>query len=160
MKIQGLRIITALLFIIILIGSCRYKEGPEISFRQASYRLEGQYHIRKLFIDGTDFTQNYYDSCNCNILFTNQGGAILDNCNPLSKNGSINGWYYTFDNYKKIHLSFNAHHSSVDSLFGYGPLNYDRSTYWKILRLTNLEVIIEGKNLGKTYRFELEEFEY
>ncbi len=144
--------------------SCRYKEGPSISFRSALNRIEGQYHVRKLIIDGLDYTQEYSDSCHCNFVFRsddyyNYGELELKNCRSISNRNNFSGKFQFENNSKAILLDF-THHTKGDSIFGYGPFNAGYMSDWVIRKLTNTKMIFETIYQDKKYRVEFEEFEY
>ena len=155
-----------LILIMMFSQSCRYKDGPDLSLRSASARLEGQYHVEKFLIDGVDFTQDYADSCHCNFVFLFGDGEFdnilqLNNCRSISQNNLFfYERYYLLDHAKEIQFTFSSGGNWSDSIFGYGPFDYGITSEWNIERLTNTEMIFETIYQNKHYRVEFKEFEY
>jgi hypothetical protein len=160
MKLNRKYLYFYILSIIIITNSCRYKEGPEVSCRSAQNRLEGLYNIKKILINGYDYTQKYKDTCNCQIIFIIDSYVGLDHCKTKLNIGFSEGGVYEFsNNSKNIQTQFHDYFShNSDSIYGYGPLNYGITTNWDIIRLTNKEVTLETTYQNKKYRLELVEF--
>ncbi len=157
MKKNNLITVIILTSIMILAGSCRYKEGPAISFRSVLSRLEGQYHVKKMTIDDADYTQEYKDSFNCDFMFYYDDNLfLLDNYGSSSNEIDFAGQYTLEHCSKVIQLCI----GQGDSIHGYGPFKRNTTSIWDIVKLTNSEIILEGDYQNKSYRIELEEFEY
>lgn len=153
------------LLISTFIISCRYEEGPAISFRSVLSRIEGQYQLKKIFINDIDCIQEFLDSCHCNFIFLSydyyiQGTLKLQDCRSIGQYSDINGYYKLEDNSKSIRIDIPSRDIMKDSIFGYGPFDFDITTSWNIIKLTNTEMIFETIYQGKNYRVEFEEFEY
>lgn len=172
MKITRIMFPFLALHFVCIMNSCKYDEGPHISCRSAYYRLAGQYHVKQLLIEGSDHTWNYYDSCNCDFIFTYVykpsyiESIELINCKAITQRNRIHGVYSLYKNSTKIVIDFrNVVKPSLDSMwrdsvFGYGPFNSGYISEWEIVRLKDLEMVFEGTYMGKFYRIEFQEFEY
>jgi hypothetical protein len=149
------------LILLIIFQSCRYDEGPAISFLTVKKRIEGQYHVSKLNIDGKDCTKNYQDSCNGDFIFEFDNNIILMyNCKSISNYHLRQGHYQLQNNAKHIITIFPNKQEPVDSISGYGPLNKGITADWEVRKLTNTEMIIETTFQNQLYRVEFKEFEY
>jgi hypothetical protein len=69
-----------LLTLAAIVTSCKYKDGPLISFRSPYERLTGYWQVEYFTINDNDFTQQYKDSCNYNfrITFYDTGHYLID----------------------------------------------------------------------------------
>lgn len=156
-------IITFFIIALMLMHSsaCRYKEGPLLSTRLAERRLEGHYSLSRITINGLDYTEIYEDSCNCSFVFLSTRDRVyLNNCQPDSVAATILGNYSFLNHKQDLVLDFLKKGTMGDSALGFGPFNYEISSVWKILRLTNREVVIESNYLNDNFRVELKEIVY
>ncbi len=155
--------ITALLSFFLLqfsFISCRYEEGPLLSLRGVQSRLEGQYSVKYLFINGGDSTEAYVEKCGGYFLFDFHSSINLYNCKSLNGVGEMDG-NYNFLN-RNNHLEIRFHHppASGDYIIGFGPFIYSVTTTWDIKRLTNHEIILETTYQSDNYRLQLKKFYY
>lgn len=152
-----------LLVCVIASGSCKYDEGPCISFRSTEERLSGHYIIDKIEVDNDNLTQEYRDACNCDFYFpqsSDDGVQFhLFNCKGVDLTNRVFGEYSLLGS-SNMHIKFYGKSNYVsDSAYGYGPFNYNSKSVWKIHRCTMKETIIEAYYYGKKYRVEMHEIE-
>jgi len=57
-KHNNLKLFSFMFSLFILISSCKYEDGPAISFRTAENRLKGEYVIEKFEVGGQDLTDS------------------------------------------------------------------------------------------------------
>lgn len=62
-----MRTIIYLIIFSLILTSCRYKEGPLISFRKVNERIRGHWEIAELTSDGVDSLKYYNDSCGSSV---------------------------------------------------------------------------------------------
>jgi hypothetical protein len=118
-----MRTLPLLLFSLLFIaGSCRYENGPRVSFRSPSARVTGNWVMNKCLQNTVDRTNEF------NVLFPNYTLVIGDDknysistSNPLAP-GEKGTWFFN-DAQTEIDLRKNGSGKSI----------------WKILRLTAKE---------------------
>lgn len=157
-------VLLILLVISFFVQSCRYDEGPAISFYSAGFRLEGQYHVKKIIVDDVDCTEDYTNACHCDFLFDfdgeKNGDVCLLHCKSLSSRQYFWGTYQFEDHARIIAISFNSGGFMADSISGYGPFAFEKYSIWEIKKLQDAEMILESTFQNRFYRVEFEEFEY
>jgi hypothetical protein len=133
------------IIIILVLTSCRYDDGPVISFRTVYSRLlADKWQIDKFTIDGEDKTQLFIDSNNCYIAFrTKTIAQFLGDCGYHQYR-----WGYKLINGKK-QMEFDM--AEITSDFILGPFGKFRKSLWDIHRLTNKELWIESTYEGSDY---------
>jgi hypothetical protein len=140
------KILISLFLILIFFTTCRYKEGPLISFRSVEGRLKGTWQVVEFTSDGVDSLQNFKDSCGSKMRIWKK---YFDE--PLSKisfeNGNylkIGGSFSLLDNKKLIRVGFgNTQHIIIGPIGGISN--------WKILKLTFQEFKISTDFNGRNY---------
>lgn len=117
--------------------SCRYKEGPAISFRSVKDRLMGEWEVTEYTSDGIDSLQYYKDSCGIKVSFphpTNDNeNWELHFYNCYNEDKTVVCTYNFHDNKKIMHL-YNDNLYLIYGIYSFGPMMI--SGDWKILRLT------------------------
>jgi hypothetical protein len=99
------KIILILFLLSLLMASCKYKEGPLISFHTVQTRLHGNWVVTEYSSDGVDLLQFYKDSCGCGIQFANpeldthRWDILFNNCYNSDQGVSFR---YDFTDNKKI----------------------------------------------------------
>jgi len=145
------------LVLLLFFAACKYEDGPAISLRSKYQRLEGDWQIENLKIDGIDSTQRYLDSCNCKLWFLKihdygwgDGQLIrLIDCKLAIITLVFEG-YWKFSNNKKIlHVWLNMNGSWYQGIGPIGCIDSD----WKILRLTKTEFWFTTTLQNKIYEF-------
>lgn len=152
-----------LLILILFFAACKYEDGPAISLRSKTNRLLKEWKIEKMIVDGSDSTQQYIDSCGCNIEFywdqiisNVENKVYLRNCKYNPNSGATpshyccpNG-YFEFQDHKKI-LRVNSIHSAYK---GFGPIG-NGDSYWNIIKLTSKSFWFKTNFNNKIYEFKL-----
>jgi hypothetical protein len=149
MKIKFYLII---LFSILLPFACKkYPDGPFISFRSTTNRVVGKWKVDKLYIDGEDSTNEYFQKLGCEIEFTktklqNADERYIVNLNSCNNGNNFSGcWYWqhrgadgytTVNGNKYLEIDF-VEDSLKDPI---GPIG--RGGNWRVLRLTKKELNI------------------
>ena len=159
-------------FIVTGVTSCRYKEGPIISFRTAENRLVGEWEVKSFFIDGIDKMSAYTDNCDCKIGFSvdkNTRSFHFNDCKPDNRN--IYGSY----EWKEIAehrtsrtiliistgalTDFSDTTLSFNSPFTYfGPIGNMITSEWNIYRLKKNEMKLVCMYNGLEYIVELTKY--
>ncbi len=91
-----------------LANSCRYKEGPAISFRSPRSRLIGDWQVTDFVVDGIDKIQLFNDSCGCLMYIiddVDHHEIMFGNCKNYNTGGST-GFYSFSNNYKILKIFF------------------------------------------------------
>jgi hypothetical protein len=133
--------------------SCRYKDGPVISFHSVKKRILGTWDIESLFVNGVDLTQDVRNqSCYSPLVFTevqDRGDILLhDHIASCPFQGS-----WVLLNHKRI-LSLSIIYSSGFNPVGaYGNGHHE----WTIFKLTQKKMWLEvddssGDNVLKLRR--------
>lgn len=143
-----------ILFILILCASfsgCTktYPDGGKyLSIEKMEKMFTGCYVVELLMLDNFDITQQYKDSCNCNIRVLENKSFDLINCRTTHGfyNGTIYGSYLFYKNREKISIIFNNRPNQEDTVRGFCALGSDTVSYrkdpWEILKFENDEIII------------------
>jgi hypothetical protein len=128
-----------------IFSSCRYDDGPVISFRTVYSRLiPADWQIDQFTINGEDMTQLFIDSNNCNMYFaTKTNVGFSGQCGY-----HYYGWYYHLIDFNNK-MEFDMPEISSD--FVLGPFGKYRKSVWDIHRLTNKELWIEANYEGSDY---------
>jgi hypothetical protein len=146
------------LVLLLLFAAC-YKDGPTISLLSKFQRLNGDWRIEHLEIDGIDSTQKYIDSCNCNLRFLKikdyswgdgQLIRLLDcKVSSIIIQEFFEGFWKFSNNKKILHVWLNTNGNSYK---GIGPIgNVDSD--WEFLRLTHKEFWFSATIQNKVYIF-------
>ena len=128
------KILIYLIVILAIASSCRYKEGPAISFHSVKDRLNGKWEVIEYTSDGIDSLQYYKDSCGCGLEFRTDQSEYLWNFSFQHCQNTGADWVfdYSFSKNKTImNIWFGIY---PDHAKGFGPMLIETS--WKILRLT------------------------
>jgi hypothetical protein len=64
------KILYIILSIVIFLGCKKYEEGPLISFRSVTQRIEGKWRVTEYISNGIDSLKYYNDSCGATIGIT------------------------------------------------------------------------------------------
>jgi hypothetical protein len=137
---------------IIIFPSCKYKDGPLISFRNADRRLQGEFQAEKFEIDGQDAMQLWQDSiCNNKIVIRwhELGGNQITIC---FNNIGCAGRYIISDDKRNLEIEILNEETQYP---GYGPFHFGKHSIWKILKLSNKEFWIETTFEGHYYYLQL-----
>lgn len=149
--------------VFILLISCRYEEGPALSFRKVNNRLQGFWEIKNFNVNGVDCTNVYFDKCSCNYSFSNVRDtyylSFID-CRPDGR--TIYGSYDFKDNKNVLIFNmaglgdFKDTTLSWDSPVTYfGPIGTMKFSEWNILKLKNQEMKLESNYEGSYYVLDL-----
>jgi hypothetical protein len=151
-----------LLFLIIITTSesCRYNDGPLISFRTAKDRLYGFHTLTKCTIDGTNSINLYCDSVSTKFDFyydSNSGEnycMIRDELLAGMSGTSVNSlfWSWKLENHDKYLKVI-----SSQGCNGFGPFKNNALPDWEILKLKKGDIIMQTNYDGKEYLIELKE---
>lgn len=148
-KLYIILLVTSIMFF----GCNKYKEGPLISFRTVSKRLQGTWQVTGYMSNDVDSLQYYNDSCGASLSID----ELVDD-----------DWQFItgFSNGKKMfsavfNLSQNNTVLNVKSdpetyyKFFTGPFSPNCKTDWHILKLTNKEfkVIVDFNNTNYKISF-------
>ena len=144
------------LILLLFFTTCKYEDGPAISFRSKTSRLCNDWNVDNLKIDGIDSTQRYKDNCGCCITFDYikphgdlpQRRIFLYGC----KNLPI-GWNIPYGNWSLLGNEMDISISG-GGYKGMGPICDGNST-WNILRLAHDEFWFKTNFNGKEYDFKL-----
>ncbi|MFH0894478.1 MAG: hypothetical protein V2A54_08580 [Bacteroidota bacterium] len=154
MKTTHLILIVFAFVISLFFLSCKkqYDEGPRFSLLSAENRINGRWMVKKYYVDGTDQTQLYNDSCGCNwliqIVFDDTDHWRMENCSIEKYN--MFGFGFLFANKSNtIEIIENGL-----SMQGAIPPFSLQSFVITIKRLTNKEFILETTLNNFIYRFE------
>jgi hypothetical protein len=148
--------ILVLVLLAAVVGGCRYKEGPLISFRSAKSRLIGDWKVTGFSVDGNDELQLFNDSCGCKMYIPDESDyqeiRFFECKNYLTGINSLIAGSYSFsNNHKILKIYFD---NLNDVIFKrYGP--FIRTSDWKILRLTKddfkISTDVDNKNYVVTF---------
>jgi hypothetical protein len=132
---------------LVLIGSCKYEDGPAISLRSKCERITGYWDVELFYIDNADSTS----------LLTSQTcygpvGFLYD-CDEtditVESTCSFTGSWRLIEDDEKVLLNMN-------SPPGFTPIGpYGRNAEWTILRLTNKEMWLDVNYASKSYEIHL-----
>jgi hypothetical protein len=145
------------LVLLLFIAACKYEDGP-LSLRSKYQRLEGEWKIEHLEIDGIDSTQRYIDSCNCNLKFIKfddygwgDGQLIkLGYCKwAASITTGLEGYWKFSKNKKIFHVWLNINGCKYKGIGPIGCIDSD----WEIHRLTKTEFWFTTTIQNKVYTF-------
>ncbi len=121
-------------------SSCRYEDGPKLTFRSAKARVSNVWHMYQYFYNGADQTDNF------NILFPNwtlnitKDETYVLSFTILGGTNSEKGQWEFMEEGKKINLRANSTGTNI----------------WTITRLKNDELWAEQvDNFGKLVQYRL-----
>jgi hypothetical protein len=137
-----------------LLQSCKYEDGPIISFRTADRRLQGEFQADAFNIDGQDAFQIWTDSI-CNDFFRIDWKDVGNKFSVYIRSsfGGCSGSYYISSDKKKLGFVF---FDVVDGQYmGYGPFKHEKQSEWKILKLSNKKLWVETTFEGHYYCLKL-----
>jgi hypothetical protein len=152
-----------ILFLLILITasvSCRYDDGPLISFHSAKDRLYGFHKLVKCTIDGTNSLSLYCDSVSTRFDFYYDSNSGVNYCMIRDQllagmsGTSVNSirWSWELVDHNK-HLKV----ISSQGCNGFGPFKNNALPIWEILKLKKSDIIMQTNYNGKEYLIELKE---
>ncbi len=139
-----------LIFIIVLSGCRKYKEGPLISFRSPEKRISGTWQITEFTGNGVDSLQYYNDSCGANIgiaLEYYDSDNFIMQFEGCKQNISGGFHFESFDNII-VHFNYGAYGAKYRII---GPIVSGVTSSWKILRLTKDELKVSVDYDNKNY---------
>jgi len=142
--------------LLLIFGSCRYEEGPLISFRTAKQRLYNVRKVKSYTVDGMDsigylnenqyiWTDFFYDDVNSYDLYVMQ----------IPRRDGTNyyyTWHWTLSNNNTI-LEMEGPNTPIIGIFG-----ETGNISWTILKLTRKEVKMETTYNGQVHKVDLVEF--
>lgn len=129
------------IILVLIVSSCKYKEGPFISFRTRTDRISNTWRFDKVEYDGVEITKNFeFTSLNIkdNGDFTLNGGDTAFIINQKFFHSFQGIWFFDVDD-DNIIFVFDPPPDSADGA---------RDT-WGILKLMNDEVWFEMDLPGK-----------
>jgi hypothetical protein len=96
------------LAIAFILPSCKYEEGPSVSFRSKTSRLVNQWKIDKVLINGYDVTTDYketftdyvrdiQDNGDAVTTYTNSGDSTVTYTEQWEFNGDKTGVVFTYN---------------------------------------------------------------
>jgi hypothetical protein len=139
--------------------SCKYEEGPLISFESNDHRIAGYYSVYSFKVDGVEQIDLYIDQCNCNWKF------IYDPEREYTANFRMEGCVadqlggiYRFAGAKEQNLYLELSSSYPNYFYVYwGPLRSISISIWEIEKLTSDELWITTVFDDKEYYVKLKE---
>jgi len=147
-----------LIIIIIMFSSCKYKDGPVISFRSADARVIGNYSATAYMIDDTDALQLWQDSVS-DILF-----SLYHETEPTD-----NWWISTrvgdaflSGNYRLLNHDTQLLIYALEENTGYpgnGPFRQGMESTWDILKCSKNRLWLLTNFEGHKYYVELQQIE-
>jgi hypothetical protein len=145
----NLKIASIAIFVFLnIFSSCRYDEGPVISFRTVQSRLTGDWNIKKFSINGEDFTQLLIDSNSCIMRFRTEIVCFTGDCGALTYQ-----WNYELIDFKnKIEFDM----AYILTNFKLGPFRKFNLSTWVIHRLTTKYLWMETNYNDNDYYLKLE----
>jgi hypothetical protein len=151
------RIILLFLIILGIAQSCRYEEGPAISFTSVRGRLLGDWRVTEFTCEGMDSLQFYKDSCGCDLKFVDHKDSYDErdklwfiNCHNNINYDAFWARFALIENKNIIAISFVEHPLSDWGVYkNFGPILID--SHWEILRLTKDELKISSDVDGRNY---------
>jgi hypothetical protein len=151
------RIILLFLIIMGIAQSCRYEEGPVISFKSVRGRLMGAWRVTEFTCEGLDSLQFYKDSCGCDVGFVDhkdsydeRDAIVFGNCHNNKDYNTLFARFGLIENKNIIAISFGEYPLSYWGVYkNFGPILIDSD--WEILRLTKDELKISSDVDGRNY---------
>ncbi len=148
------KIILYLIVIAAIASSCKkYEEGPLISFRSAKNRVYGDYKLEKYTVNGADSLELIYDSLVNSFYFHHSESENFDLCDifGVRRDGKMVVMKFEWELIEKnSYLQI-----KVDGAIGTGPFGNRKTSEWKILRLTHIELKMKTDYNGKEYLVDL-----
>jgi hypothetical protein len=156
------KLILVLLVLSSIMTSCKYEEGPLISFRSVQTRLHGNWVVSEYSSDGVDLLQFYKDSCGCGIQFadpeldTHRWDIVFINCYNTDQGVPC---HYNFIDNKKVMDIYSLYQPlSTYGFKSFGPMLIIIS--WKILRITMDDFKISATINGHDYLVKFKKINY
>ena len=146
-----------LIYLLCFVSGCKFEDGPSISFRSASKRLEGTYTIDKFEVNGND-SLGVFIARNCN------GKVDFFDASKIYGNTSIHdsihdcrysGKFDLRDNNRKIVLQFEG--DTADFKMGIVPWEKGITHTWDILELKDKSMTFETTYNGNLVKIRLVE---
>jgi hypothetical protein len=146
------------LVLLLGISSCKYKDGPFLSFHSAEARIIGTYSAEAFSIDGQDAMQLWKDSI-CDLYFSI--GHATDPTNrwissPV-QNAYLSGNYMLIDHNQYFFMYSLEENPAYP---GYGPFHGNVESKWEILKLRDKEIRMRTEFEGHVYEVKLQEIEW
>jgi hypothetical protein len=136
-----------------ILQSCKYEDGPIISFRSAERRLQGEFNADAFNIDGQDAINIWTDSiCNDYLMMHWSDAGIKTALSINADFGNCGGKYNLLDNNKTLEFEIRVQTGQYP---GYGPFHLDKISRWTILKLSNKKLWIETTFEGHEYYLKL-----
>jgi len=136
-----------ILTILVIPLACRYKEGPEISFRSVKKRLEGTWQITSYTSNGVDSLKIINDSCGCDMVIDFPQDWYNINVYFIAGGQQKAGGQFQLLDHKKImYMMLNG--TTFKSL---GPIGGGGHQNWEILKLEIKELKISTTFNGRNY---------
>ena len=130
-------IIIIVSFFAIIVG-CRFDDGPLISFRSTYGRMYGTWQVQKFEINGTDFIQQYNDSCDCKFVFHQVSPS--DRIMYFSNNQTELSAKFGIKNRNKLYIITGNGYSQIN----YELIKVNSHSNWEIIKLTNKSLWIKS----------------
>ena len=145
-----------LLMLPLTLISCKYKDGPAISFRSADVRVIGNYKAEVFTIDGTDAISQWNDSV-CNVQF-----SLYHETDPVERrwvsvrhdDAYLTGAYSLKEKNTILYL-YQLQEST--GYAGYGPFRAGKDSSWDLLKLRKDEMWMQTEFEGHIYYVELKQ---
>ena len=127
-----------LLLIIVTFASCRYDEGPMLSFRTVENRVAQKFNLIEFTKNNIDVTQELADSCgeSWSFLTSHESGGKSNLVLHTTTSTNI-GQYEILSGKKNINIYI--FYGTINYV-GIEPFKKDVSTTWQIERLTKDEM--------------------
>ena len=149
------------LFITFTFSACKYEKGPIISFKDRDLRIDGNWKITKVLVDGEDKFSDI-DSLDIDYLdLVTESGTMDAEANyrgesnkiysPSDSCGGMSNWGFTEEN-KPTSISFTDRTvcgSIYDSLAI--PLMIGLPEEWEVIKLTNKKLWLKMERDSKVY---------
>jgi hypothetical protein len=142
--------------------SCKYEEGPAISFRSPEKRLQGVWEVSRFQVNGIDCTDVYVEKCGCSFGFGQDsydqwdGSFLLNQCDSLQ---TIYGGYSFIENSDHKRIAIQTYYYEIGSITNqyiyFGPIGFPLYSEWKIFKLKYKEMKLVTNYNDSEYVIEL-----
>jgi hypothetical protein len=130
-------------------SSCRYEDGPAISFRSVENRLKGEYTIFKFEKGGIDLTDSLKKMMCYNKFIIHKNGDFEARENPPC---GCFGNYALYQNNTKIGFGFSYPDTLIEPLGSRFP-----TFVWDIVRLTDDEIHLTGNYNNQVVKWDFKQ---
>ncbi len=155
--INGRMALACILFSLILF-SCKYKDGPAISFRSADSRIIGNYEADAFTVDGQDALQLWKDSISDIIFSLYHEVEPTDNywISTRVKSEFLSGNYKLVADDTQL-LIYSLEETAAFP--GAGPFRENKESTWDIYKLSKKRIWMQTEFEGHIYYVELKQIE-